>query len=366
MIQRCIFYLIMFCFLSCEVNNNHYINFEKIDIKVVESIRLIDKINFFQMPFKSQMVSDSLIVSVSGFSGLSIYNMFDGQQVDFINTRSDPKRPLFFSTFDACDFPNIYLLEAKQKMIYVYNFDKKEFVQIIPIDLEVGTSTPLMGGKFKKYQNEFYIELNSEKTSLIDPDYYNSSGKFMGIFDSWGGLKKRVIQYPKHLTHPEGYFVPDNYYSFDVFNDKLYICFPFEKVIRVYELKGNFQKYESIPLPILDNITLDLINISEKFNPQLIPIEERQISARVRNLIADSEKLYLSFAINDNEKTDRYREFISVFQLDLNDMKWKVQDKPVDVFDLGEFAGVSGERLVFFDSFLKTKDEKFVNLVMME
>jgi hypothetical protein len=368
MIQRCIFNFALIAFLSwaCKYDEEKNVEYLKFELDLETSIKLGENFGFFQKADKIDLVSDSVIIAFSSLSGLAIYNLFNGEQIDFIDPRSSPKRTLFFSSFDSNNFPDIYLLEPRQNKVFVYNYYEKEIVKEIPLNLELGTSIRVFGGKFISYQDTFYIELNPVGTPMLDPDYYKNSGKFIGVFDSEGNLTRRIVDYPEQLTNPMGYFVPANYYSFDFYNDEMFICFPFEKFIRVYELNAGFEKYESIPLPKLDYMTLDLINIPEKFNPRLIPVETRQISARVSNLLVDDGKLYLSFAINDNEKTDRYREFISVFQLDLNEMKWEVQDKLVDIYDLGEFAGVSFEKLVFFDSFLKTKDEKFVNLVRME
>ncbi|SNS66626.1 hypothetical protein SAMN06295967_11590 [Belliella buryatensis] len=366
MIQRCIFCFSLIGFLSCNVKDDDQVNFKEFELKIEESKISNDKIGFFQKPDKSQLVSDSLIVSVGGFSGISIYNLNNGEQIDFVNTLSDPKRSLIFSTFDASEFPDIYLLESKRKMIYVYNFEEKEFTQTFRLGLDESTSIPLFGGKFKKYRDNFYIELNAVETSLLDPEYYRKSGEFMGVFDTEGKQIKRVIRYPKQMTHPEGHFIPNNYYSFDIYEDRLYICFPFEKEIRVYDINEDFEKYESIPLPLKGYMTLDLIEIPEKFNPQLIPIEQRQISARVSNLIVESGKLYLFFAINDNKQNEFYRVFCSLYQLDLEEVKWNVQKNHIDLYEFGEFIGVSGEKLVYLDASLKNKDNKFINLAVMK
>lgn len=367
MIQRCILYILFFGFFSCKVANEDQIDFDEFDLNV-EDVKVInDKLGFFQKPEKSQFVSDSLIVSVGGFSGISIYNLNNGEQIDFVNTLSDPKRSLIFSTFDATDFPDIYLLESKRKMVYHYNFDDKEFVKAINLGLDESTSVPVFGGKFKKYQDDFYIELNAAETSLLDAEYYRKAGKFLGVFDSNGKQVRRVIEYPKEITDSRKHFVPDNYYSFDIYDDKLYICFPFEKFIRVYNLNENFETYESIHLPLKDYMELDLIGIPKKFDPKLIPIEQRQVSARVSDLlIVERGKLYLFFAINDNKQNEFYREFSSLFELDLDKSMWRVQITPVDLYEFGEFVGVSGKKLVYFDAALINKDNKFINLAVMK
>ncbi|MCH7398762.1 hypothetical protein MM236_12225 [Belliella sp. DSM 107340] len=356
----------MIGFLSCNVKDDDRIDFDEFDLNV-EDVKVVnDKLGFFQKPEKSQLVSDSIIVSVGGFSGISIYNLKNGEQIDFVNTLSDPRRSLIFSTFDATDFPDIYLLESKRKMVYHYNFDDKEFVKAINLGLDESTSVPVFGGKFKKYQDHFYIELNAAETSLLDAEYYKKAGEFMGVFDAVGKQIKRVILYPKQMTHPKGHFVPSNYYSFDIYDEKLYICFPFEKYIRVYDLRGDFETFESISLPLNDYMELDLIGIPKKFDPHLIPIEQRQVSARVSNLIVERGKLYLFFAIKDNKQNEFYRVFCSLYQLDLEEEKWSVQKNHIDLYEFGEFIGVSGEKLVYLDAAMVTKDEKYINLAVMK
>lgn len=366
MIQRCIFCFSLIGFLSCNVKDDDQVNFKEFELKIEESKILNDRIGFFQKPSKSQIVSDSLIISVGGFSGISIYNIKNGEQIDYVNTLSDPKRSLLFSTFDASDFPDVFFLESKRKMIYHYNFNEKDFIKTIQLELGENTSIPVFGGKFKKYRDHFYIELNAAETSLLDAEYYRKSGEFMGVFDTEGEQIKRVIQYPRQMTYPKGHFVPDNYFSFDIYEDKLYICFPFEKHIRVYDLKGDFEKHESIPLPLKDYMDLDLIEIPEKFNPRSTPIEQRQISAIVKNLHIENEKLFLFFGINDNEQNEFYREFCSLFELDLDKITWSVQKTHIDIGEFGEFVGVSGRKLVYFDAALINKDNKFINLMIME
>lgn len=366
MIQRCILYFLIIGFISCNVKESDQLFFKELESKIEKSKVLVDKIGFFQMVEKSQLVSDSLLISISGFSGISIYNIISGEQIDFVNTISDPKRSLIFSSFDASEFPDIYLLESKRKMIYVYNFDKKTFTRSFRLDLDNITAIPIFGGNFKVHQDKFFIELNTEGTSLLDSEYYKKTGNFIGVFDINGKQIKRVIKYPKELTHPKYHFVPNNYHYFNIDGSKLYICFPFEKSIRVYDLNGDYEKYSLIPLPIKENMTLDLIEIPQQFNPQLIPVEQRQISAKVTNLIVENGSLYLSFGINENEKIDQFRKFVTVFQLELEQMNWSIQKENFDVFELGEFVGLSQDKFVFFDSFLKTKDEKVINFVTLE
>lgn len=367
MIQRCIYYFtIVLVFTSCSEKDNFQENFKEFDLKFEESKVLNDGIGFFQKPDKIELVSDSMIIAFSGFSGLSIYNISNNNQVGYIDPIKNPKRALLFSSFDANDFPNIYLLEAKQNKIHVYNFEEKRYVDVISLELEEGTSIRSFGGKFKSYKSEFYVELNPEGTSMLDPDYYKNSGKFLGVFNKNGSLKSRVIEYPNELTNNKGYFIPANYYDFDIYDDKLFICFPFEKLIRVYDINSTFDNYQSISFPSLDYMELDLINIPIRFHPQDFPINDRQISSRIRDLVIDEDELFLSFGINDNKSKDRWREFTSLFKLDLKTMKWNVQSQPHDIFDFGIFVGSSNEKLVYLDAALNTKDDKFINLAELD
>lgn len=365
MIQRCIlFAFYMIGVFSCNVKENN-IDYEKFEVFINNSTRINESKGFFHKPEKVQLVSDSIIVAFSGFSGVSIYSL-TGDQLEFIDPKKHQKRVLFFSSFDASDFPNIYFLEAKQNKVYVYNFDSREFIDEIALHMEEGTSIRAIGGKFKSHNKQFYIELNPEGTPMLDPDYYKNSGAFLGVFDSEGALERRVIEYPSQLVNPKGYFVPANYYSFDIVDDKLYICFPFEKIIRVYNIKSDFSGYDQITFPEPEYMELDLINIPNKFHPQEISVENRQISARVNDLIVQNSNLYLSFALNDNKYNDRYRVYTSVFKLDMAEMKWLVQRDPIDYFDIGVFAGVLNEDLVYVDASVVIKDDKFINKAVVE
>ncbi|MCH7402467.1 hypothetical protein ACFOUP_02765 [Belliella kenyensis] len=325
-----------------------------------------EELGFFQKPDKISLVSDSVIVAYSGFSGLSIYNIFTGQQLDYLDPKRNPKRSLWISSIDAEDLSSIYMLEARQNKIYVYNYFEKKLVKEIPLSLDSETSIRVLGGKFKVYKGKFYVELSPAGTPMLDPNYYKNSGKFIGVFDSAGTLEKRIIDYPKQLTNPEGYFVPDNYYSFNFYGDKMYICFPFEKIVRVYDLESDWNNFQSIPIPSLDYMEMDLIYIPNKFLPNEIPVEVRQISAKVSEIVVDESYLYLAFAINDNENNDRFREYSTVFKFDLKEMKWYAQNEPIDYYEIGSFAGVSGEKLVFLDAAVVIKDEKFINLATIE
>ncbi|MFD2033454.1 hypothetical protein ACFSKL_01570 [Belliella marina] len=368
MIQRCIFYFVLIAILAwaCNYDKEDKVEYLKFKLSVDTSTELKEDFGFFQKIDKVNLVSDSIIVAFSGFSGLSIYNVFTGEQLDYVDPRSNPKRALFFSSFDADNLSNIYLLEARQNKVYVYNYFERRFVKEIPLNIESGTSIRILGGKFKSYKGKYYVELNPVGTPMLDPNYYKNSGKFIGVFDSDGSLERRIVDYPKELTNPIGYFVPANYYSLDFHNDKMYICFPFEKSIRVYDLDSKWESFQSIPIPRLDYMELDLIFIPNKFLPSEIPAQDRQISAKVSNLIVDESYLHVSFAINDNKNNDRYREYSSVFKLDLTEMKWYVQSEPIDYYDVGAFAGVSGGKLVYLDAAVVTKDEKYINLAVME
>jgi len=369
MIQRCIFnFVIIFSIgiFSCNVKDDFPVEYEEFDFAVVQTIKLIDNKGFYQKLDNLQLVSDSIIVAFSGLSGLSFYNHVNGEQIEFIDPRSNPKRALFFSSFDASDFPNIYLLEARQNKVFVYNFENNEFIKEIALDLDLGSSIRVLGGKFKSYKDHFYIELNPEGTSVLDPSYYKNSGAFLGVFDSEGNLKRRVIEYPDQLVNPKGYFIPADYYSFDIFDDKLYICFPFEKIIRIYDLNSDFSEFKSISIPQLDYMEFDLISIPNKFIPQEIPVQNRQISAKVNRLLIDDTNIYISFSLNDNKNSDRFRAFSSVFKLDLVEMKWWVQRDPIDYFDIGIFAGSLNEELIFLDAALIIKDEKFINKAVIK
>ncbi|KEO74349.1 hypothetical protein [Anditalea andensis] len=226
--------------------------------------------------------------------------------------------------------------------------------------MERGTSIRVLGGKFKSYKNKLYIELNPEGTSFLDPDYYKKSANFLGVYNSKGSLESRILKYPDELINPKGYFVPANYYSFDIFEEELYICFPFEYIIRIYDVNSDFSNFSRIPIPQLDYMDLDLIYMPHKFNPDEISVQNRQISARVNGLIVDENNLYLSVALNDNINTDRFRTYSSVFKYDLKEKKWMVQRDPIDYFDLGVFAGSLNEEL-YLDAALIIKDNKFVN-----
>lgn len=348
---------------SCSNNNEFQVEFEKFELIVDETKGINDDLGFFQKPDKVQLAGDSIIIAFSGYSGVSIYTISDGNQIDFINPRSNPKRSLLFSSFDASNFPKIYLLEARQNKIFVYDFIKREFVEEIPLNLDKGASLRISGGKFKFFNGLFYVELNPEGTPLLDSNYYKDSGKFIGVYDAEGALQHRIIDYPIQLTDPLGYIVPANYYAFDFGQDKMYICFPFEKFIRVYDLNSGFDNYQTLPIPRPDYMELDLIYLPNKFYPSEIPVQERQISARVNDLIVQEDKLLLSFAINDNKNNDRFREFSALFQLDLNDMKWRIQNEPIDSFDLGTFAGLSNGRFLYLDASVTIKDDKFINFV---
>lgn len=366
MIQRCIFcFFLIFVFgiVSCNNDDDLQVDFEEFELILDEAKKINDGLGFFQKPDKVQLAADSIIIAFSGYSGVSMYAISDGNQVDFINPRGNPKRSLFFSSFDAGDFPIVYLLEARQNKIFVYNFIEKEFVDEIPLNLDTGTSLRISGGKFKFFKGSFYVELNPEGTPLLDSNYYKNSGKFIGVFDAEGVLQQRIIDYPNQLTNPVGYIVPANYYSFDFSQDKMYICFPFEKYIRVYDLDSNFDNYQTLPIPRPENIELDLIYLPNKFYPGETPVQDRKISARVSDLIVQENRLFLSFVINDNQNNDRFREFTSLFQLDLNEMKWKVQSELIDSFDFGMFVGPSNGSFLYLDASVTIKDDKFINFV---
>ncbi|MGY6521352.1 MAG: hypothetical protein ACXIUD_06455 [Mongoliitalea sp.] len=365
--HHCAIIFIILVSFSCGVKEEKSDQINFFDTTVEINTEVYDSIGFFQKPDQLELISDSLLIGFSSFSGFSIYQLQSGIQLDYVDFKREGLRNYFFSAFDARSFPLVYFLEPKRKTVVLYDVQKKQLVNSVNLDLSEENSIRALGGKFKVYNNEFFIELEPLGVPMLDVKYYEKSGKFLGIFGEDGGQKRKVLEYPKEMRDSSFFFIPANYYSFDIYNDQLFICFPFERKIRIYSLNSDFKEYSSIDLPEIKHIDLALQKIPTKFHPKDYPIEQRLIAPRAdKLLVSKGGDIYLSLVMNDNNNSDRFREYVTVWKYDASHQSWSALKDPVDYFDLGNFAGVSNGLLYFFDAAVIAKDEKFINAIRME
>lgn len=354
------------CF-SCGVDKGDHEIIDFFDTALEINAKVYDSIGFFQKPNQLDIVSDSLLIAFSNLSGLSIYHLHTGNQLDFIDFKQGQVRNYFFSAFDAKNYPLIYFLEPRKKAVVIYNAEEKQVIRLVNLELDKENSIRVIGGKFKVYNNEYFVELEPSGIPMIDVNYYKKSDRFLGVFGENGSQKRKILEYPKAMKDPAFFFIPANYYSFDIFNEQLFICFPFEKHIKVFDLNSDFKDYRTIKLPELESVDLSMQKIPTKFHPKDYPIEQRLIGPIAdKLLISENGQIYLSLVINDNINSDRFREYVTVWRYDTFQGIWSVLKEPVDYFDLGNFAGVDGDLLYFFDAAVVSKDEKYINAIRMK
>lgn len=358
MIQRCIFVLsICLLFQSCQFNKEQEIEYELINLRIVDTLIVSDNLGFFHKPSKSVLSGDSLLITSSLLSGISIYDLRGGQQKFLMSMNNKFGISFFVSSHESNNYPLVQLLDSRKQFVHFINVENELYEGKISLSVPHGFSIKLLDPIFEHHDDHYFVELIPDGISITDKYFYRLSGKYIGIFDSSGKFINRFLDYPKNLSSPKGFVNPLKYHSLS-FNENIFLAaFPFEGSIRLYHHYDQ-EPYSIINLPKFQNLDFELIYNSQEFDPRDVPVEKSIDPALFDAVYVDVGNIYISTFVNDNSNLDQYKVHTNVLIYNIDDDKWKMSKEMNNYWKLGKFSGIVRDTLYFFEASLIESDDK--------
>jgi hypothetical protein len=373
MIQRCILVVAFFSLFSCKKAIDRSALPLLIDLGVFDSVLVEEKDFFLNGQFHVQLIGDSLIAVTSYKSPSVGFYHVSGKQRKRITSGDYPIGSFLPSYFDATEYPIVYILDKRSESILAFNVEKQEFIKKIKLHLPEGKEVKILGSKFKKLKDGFLIELASSLHDNLHPDYYRQSGKLIHLFGEDGVAKENsYLEYPNEIKLIEGSLKAIDYLRFSSYDRSLLFTFPHEKKIRRFDIRQFGKLLEEIPLPNSRYFDYQLtgaegIVVFEDGPGGMAGVEKISIptSHYFTNISETSEKIIIqTWLIGDESKGLNRTSHLMIY--DKEDEQWYETSNPLNILEIGLFAGSINDTLYFYEGSLMNSDEKYIKRAVLK
>ncbi|PZX46382.1 hypothetical protein [Algoriphagus chordae] len=370
--QRCIYFLAFFSAFACQIKAEKDAIPQLLDLVVVDSILVQEQDFFINSQYLVNLVGDSLLAISSIRSPSVSFIRSNGEEVGQIASKDYPMAPFIPSSFDASEYPILYILDKRSESILTFNVEKKQFLNKLKLNLPDNKRPKMAGAKFKKISSGFVVELESSIYDNYNPDYYRNSGDLIYLFDEKGKAKISFLEYPEELKKVEGSLKPTDYLEFTSNDKSILFTFPHGKTIQRFE-KGNLGKLlEEIPLPKSNYFDYEpvgadqIISFQELFNSGngmdvVVPFNH------YFNTVVDNKKeIIISTWMNNREVAPNNAFYTNLFIYKKDEESWYETRNPRNTLDLGMLAGVVNDTLYFYEGSLMKQDKKYIKRAILK
>ncbi|MEP0712373.1 MAG: hypothetical protein ABJJ26_00790 [Algoriphagus sp.] len=342
-----------------------------LDLVVVDSILVQEQEFFINSQYLVNLVGDSLLAITSIRSPSVSFIRSNGEEVGQIASKDYPMAPFIPSSFDASEYPILYILDKRSESILTFNVEKKQFLNKLKLNLPDNKRPKIAGAKFKKILSGFIVELESSIYENYHPDYYRNSGDLIYLFDEKGKVKTSFLEYPEELKKVEGSLKPTDYLEFNSNDKSILFTFPHGKTIQRFDNDNLGKLIEEIPLPksnYFDYKPLgaeQIISFQELFNSgegmdEVVPFNH------YFNTVIDNEKeIIISTWMNNREAAPNNAFYTNLFIYKKDEERWYETKNPRNTLDLGMLAGVAKDTLYFYEGSLMKQDKKYIKRAVL-
>ncbi|WP_143962032.1 hypothetical protein [Litoribacter populi] len=351
--------------MSCSSRQTADLDYAEVNLMVVDTVKVSDELGFFQKPSKVELIADSILIASSIFNGISVYDIADGRQLNYLGLKGEYGSSLFYSSFMVRNYPNIEILDGFKGRLWKINLDKKADMESISLAIPEGYKVKALDPVFLWRNGVYHIELVPDGVPVTHKDFYRLSGKFLGTFDLEGKFIDRYVEYPAKLTSQGNYIYPINYHRVGGNDTNLIMSFPSENSIKMYAKDFSQKPLTEVNFPDFLGLDFAPVLLEKEFNPRLTSVAERVEPAIFDAIMVSGEKVFISTVAKNNSDLGNLGLKTNLLIFDYEGKKWSATYPLQDFFELGKLAGIVGDTLYFFEASLVNSDEKKIYKVVV-
>ncbi|WP_144606983.1 hypothetical protein [Algoriphagus algorifonticola] len=354
--------------ISCKDSKTEVRSFAKIDLEWIDSTSIAENNDFFNGASDVQIIGDSLL-AVSSFltPGVWIMDISNGAIKYRVSDRDIFDIPLYPAAFLVEDFPELHILDPKQKSIFIFHVIDQTLVKKIPLSIPENKMIRTVDSFFWKHDDFFMVELFPSLLNHNRVGFYEEVDELIGIFDNNGSLIDRTLIYPKELKELDYPITPYQTFSQTKSNlNSLKLSFPAERKILEYNPKSTNKISEILEMPFhSDFFEFNPVGLEKEFSPEFQKYWQVQNSHFFKKMVENEEYLIVQTIMRNNDNLEKYEAKSHLFIYDKKNKKWFESSNPMNINRMGYLAGIIGEELIFFEGSQRISEEKYIKRAVL-
>lgn len=338
--------------ISCKESKTEVKSFEKIDLEWIDSTSVVENNDFFNGASDVQIIGDSLL-AVSSFltPGVWFLDISNGAIKYRVSDRDIFDIPIYPAAFLAEDFPELHILDPKQKSIFIFHVIDQTLVKKIPLSIPENKMIRTVDSFFWKHDDFFMVELFPLLLNHNRLGFYEEVDELIGIFDNNGSLKDRTLIYPKELKELDYPITPYQTFSQTKSSlNSLKLSFPAGRKILEYNSKSTSKVSEILEMPAQsDFFEFNPVGLEKEFNPEFQKYWQVPNSHFFKKIIENENFLIIQTIMRDNSNLEKYKANSHLFVYDKREAQWLETRNIYPINFMGILAGFDGDELIFFE-----------------
>lgn len=356
----CASFLLM---ISCKDPQKEVRVFEKIELEWVDSTSVIENNDFFNGASDVKLIGDSLL-AVSSFltPGVWFLDASTGAIKYRVSDRDILDIPLYPAAFITKDFPELHILDPKQKTIFVFHIIDQTLVKKVSLTIPENKMIRTVDSFFWKNGDFFMVELFPSLLNHNRVGFYDEVDELIGIFDHNGTLIDKFLFYPEELKELDYPITPYQTFSQTKSNFKsLKITFPSARVILEYDSNHLGRVNEILKIPSESDFFKFIPAALEKeFNPEFQKYWQVPNSHFFKKMVENENFFIIQTIMRDNDNLESYEAKSHLFVFDKSSKKWFESLNPMNINRMGYLAGIINDELIFFEGNQRISEEKYI------
>jgi hypothetical protein len=367
--QYCLFGAFFFAFWSCQSSVKKDALPTLLELVIVDSTLVKEKLFFMNVTAKVELIGDSLLaVSSNRTPAVGIIRK-NGEQVGNIASGDFPIGSFMPSSYDVSEYPIVYIIDKRSQSVLVFNVATQEFIKKIRLNLPEDKIIRTIGAEFKKTESGFLVELYDLKHDAYLPDFYRNSGNLLYFFDSNGEVQKSIMEYPEEYKVMEGSLSPINYLKMGENNQNILLSFPHSKKLHRYSIEG--EEIEQIDLPPSRVFDYQLRSADRIIDFNSVMAGEKQSTKTPDNhyfnsIFEDEKAIYIETWMKIGEGGIQKTRFTNLMVFKKEEEKWYETQNPKGILDIGMLAGVANDTLYFYEGSMMKYDDKYIKRAVLK
>ncbi|KPQ20156.1 MAG: hypothetical protein HLUCCX10_00130 [Algoriphagus marincola HL-49] len=354
--------------ISCKNDQTENSVFEKIELEWIDSISVAENNDFFNGASDAQLIGDSLL-AVSSFltPGVWFLDASNGEIKYRVSDCDIVDIPLYPAGFLIQDFPELHILDPKQKSIFVFHVIDQTLVRKFLLSIPENKMIRTVDSFFWKNEDFFMVELFPSLLNHNKVGFYKEVDELIGIFDHNGTLVNRFLFYPKKLKKLDYPITPYQTFTQTKSNlNSLKISFPSDRFILEYNSINTGKINEILEIPSQsDFFEFNPAGLEKEFNPEFQKYWQVPNPHFFKNMVENEKFLIIQTIMRNNNNLKNYEAKSHLFVYDKNKKKWFESSNPTNINRMGYLAGIINEELIFFEGSQRISEEKYIKRAVL-